>query len=280
LTKTVATATSTSTTNTVASTDTGKTLGITGGNTANQSWGVDTIGDADVLRRLYDLYRFAVTGNDQPCAQMALLNDYPLQYNVTSIATPAPLAIDPNSTIGSNCVLCGLNSASASPSPPSPKVCEASNARTANQAALASSCGYKSYRVELRDLRKQRASVKPAPSAAATAATASSGQVCLTLNQRLLPRPGQGRWLLWEALPGANRRNSEPPPNPDRDVFLGVYGHYALYVDGRQPDRFAEFVIFITAAAISTPNPSSNGASTGQGAPKAPAQQAIISSNR
>ncbi len=93
-------------------TTTDKTIGITGGNTANQSWGIDTIGDPDVLRRVYDLYRFAVDGNDCPHTQIALLRDYPLAYQMTNgdaNSKASSLAIDPNSMLGSNCVLCGVS---------------------------------------------------------------------------------------------------------------------------------------------------------------------------
>ena len=278
--KTMATATTTQATNSLVATDAGKSLAITGGNTATQSWGVDTIGDSDVLRRLYDLYRFAVSGDDSLAAEQALLNDYPLHYSITSAngIGPSSLAIDPNSIIGSNCVLCGKNSASASSSPPYPRVCESSNARSAN---LGPSSALTSYRVELKDLHRPPPGTSArSATASTTAAAGTTGQVCLTINQRLLPKvPGLGRWLLWEPQAGATKGSSRPAPKPDRDIFLGTYGHYALYVDGRQPDRFSEFVIFITAAAVSTPNPSSNGATTGSGAPKAPASTAIISSS-
>jgi hypothetical protein len=98
-----------------------------------------------------------------------------------------------------------------------------------------------------------------------------AGDTCLTINRRLLPKVGQPmrRWLLWEAMPGANQPSSIPAPDHKQDIYLGHYGHYALYVDGSQADRFSEFVIFITAAAASVPNPASNGSATGKGPQKA-----------
>ena len=273
---------SVSTVSSIVGTNAAKSLSLTGGNTGNQSWGIDTVGDPDILRRLYDLYRFAVLGNDSLDAQMALLNDYPIHYTVTSTAAvgPASLTVDPNSIIGSNCVLCGQYSASASPSPPYPKVCSSGNALAANARALtrSSSNALTSYRVELRDFAKPPPGAPSSTSRAATTAATGAGGVCLTINRRLLPRQtGQSRWLLWDGLPGVGRGSSNPPPNPDRDIFLGRYGAYALYVDGSQPERFSEFVIFITAAAASTPNPSTNGASTGSGQPKAPAGTTLLS---
>ncbi len=262
-------------------TTTDKSVGITGGNTATQSWGVDTIGDPDQLRRLYDLYRFAVDGNDCPYAQLALLRDYPLTYSpnaetATSAAPPA-LSIDANSMLGANCVLCSASSASASPN--SLQVCDGSDGAQAFSAieAAPGTCeggavkiGPRSravHRLELKGLSKQLASSKSGNAAASL--VNKNGKVCLTINRRLLPRDSLGRWLRWEALPGASRPTSIPAPDHQRDVYLGLFGHYALYVDGNQPERFAEFVIFITGAATSTLNPASNGAASGNGMQRA-----------
>ncbi|MGO8777874.1 MAG: hypothetical protein ACLQKK_02980 [Rhodomicrobium sp.] len=271
-----------STTHSVLATAADKSVGVTGGNTATQSWGVDTIGDPDQLRRLYDLYRFAVDGNDCPYAQLALLRDYPLTYSpnaemATSATAPA-LSIDPNSMLGANCVLCGTNTASASPN--SLQVCDGSDGAETVSAIEASpgTCeagamkptGRRSravHRLELKGISKQLASSKIGNAAASL--LNKNGKVCLTINRRLLPRDSLGRWLRWEALPGASRPSSIPAPDHQRDVYLGLYGHYALYVDGNQPDRFAEFVIFITGAATSALNPASNGAASGNGMQRA-----------
>lgn len=282
--------TASSATNSVVTTAAGKSLSLTGGNTANQSWGIDTIGDPDVLRRLYDLYRFAVDGNDCPHAQLALLLDYPLAYSPANggtnggAASPG-LSIDPNSMIGANCVLCGVNTASASPDPDYPQVCDGDDGTVSVTAirAVPGTCegGYGAARprmlrrLELKGLGKQSASSKSGT--AASSLVSKSGKTCLTINRRLLPKHGYGRWLLWEALPGASRGNSNPAPNHEKDIYLGLYGHYALYVDGDQPERLAEFVIFITAAASSVPNPSSEGSANGTGKTKAPSSVLLTS---
>ncbi len=263
-----------------------KSLSITGGNTANQSWGIDTIGDPDVLRRLYDLYRFAVDGNDCPFAQLALLRDYPLAYNLSTSGadgTAPALTIDPNSMLGSNCVLCSVTSASASPT--SLRVCDGTDG-SETVSKIESGIGaceqndrrvaaHTVHRLELKGLFKRSAGSKSAT--AASSLISKSGKVCLAINRRLLPRPGQGRWLLWEPLPGASRPVSIPAPDHAKDVYLGLYGHYALYIDGNQPERLPEFVIFITAASVSVPNPSSEGAANGTGKSKAPSSVLLTS---
>ncbi len=276
-TATVAKAATSTITNSAVGTTTDKTLGLTGGNTANQSWGIDTIGDPDVLRRVYDLYRFAVDGNDCPHTQIALLRDYPLAYQLTNggaNSTAPTLAIDPNSMLGANCVLCGVNSASSSPN--AIQVCDGSDGTEAvsavepapgvcQQGGLAPR--QKWHRLELKGISSSFAAKN---TSTASQLLNQNGKVCLTINRRLLPKPHHGRWLLWEALPGASRPTSIPAPNPAKDIYLGTYGGYALYADGEQQDRFAEFVIFITAASASVPNPSSQGSATGQGQSKAP----------
>ncbi len=223
----IAKATATTTTNTVEGITTDKAVSLTGGNTANQSWGISTIGDPDVLRRLYDLYRFAVDGNDCPYAQLALLRDYPLAYNLTSSGAngnaPA-LTIDPNSMLGSNCVLCSVTSASAGPA--SLQVCDGTDgSETVNK--IESGIGaceqndrrvaaHTVHRLELKELGRQFAGSKSA--SAASSLVSKSGKTCLAINRRLLPRRGQGRWLLWEPLPGASRPASIPAPDHEKDA--------------------------------------------------------------
>ncbi len=271
----------TSVTNSSVGTTTDKSLGLTGGNTALQSWGVDTIGDPDQLRRLYDLYRFAVDGNNCPHSQLALLLDYPLAYSPTSGggnnggAAPG-VSIDPHGMIGTNCVLCAETSASAPPKgQPYARVCEGDDGsesvnavraakNAANQVAPGTCAAFPLkastlHRVELKSISK----IASGTGSGASLLKNNANKVCLTINRRLLPKPNDGRWLLWEALPGAKKANSNPAPDHQRDFYLGLYGHYALYVDYNQPDRFSEFVIFVTAAASSTLNPASAGAANG-----------------
>ena len=75
------------------------------------------------------------------------------------------------------------------------------------------------HRLELKGISKQLASSKSGNAAASL--LNKNGKVCLTINRRLLPRDSLGRWLRWEALPGASRPSSIPAPDHQRDVYSG-----------------------------------------------------------
>ncbi len=170
---------------------------------------------------------------------------------------------------------------SASASPKAVQVCDGSDGSEATS-AIEPGAGVCQQGGDTPRRKWHRLELKGISSSFAGKNTASqllntSGKVCLTINRRLLPKPGHGRWLLWEALPGASQPSSVPAPDHAKDIYLGIYGHYTLFVDGGQQDRFAEFVIFLTAASASVPNPSSIGSATGQGMPKAPSATVLTS---
>lgn len=66
----------------------------------------------------------------------------------------------------------------------------------------------------------------------------------------------KGRWLHWRGLAGATRADTYEP----NDIYLGREGHYELFVDGRRPEAFVNFVAATLAAA--TQSPTSGGSST------------------
>jgi hypothetical protein len=80
-----------------------KTLSVGASNVATQNWAYDPVSDADQLRRLHALYRFAVEGNDKVSAQATLIRDYPLVYRQDKNGN---LIIDDHALKGPNCVVC------------------------------------------------------------------------------------------------------------------------------------------------------------------------------
>jgi hypothetical protein len=217
------------------SVDASKSLTLGGNNVATQNWAFEPIHDADQLRRLYTLYRFAVLGNDNVIAQRQLIQDYPLHYITPTDSGgnakgPSKPSLDPSALIGPNCVLCMKNSGNDGPT--------------------------------CRD-RTFFPNQPPMP---------------LCINKRLLPLRDPlgyslGPWLRW----------SDPadggPPNPRAarkgDIPIGRTLTRTLYVDGRQPDRYGEFVLFVSVAAESGASPSSSGGAAGKQG-KAAAQPAGI----
>ena len=263
LTDTVAQAAATTITHQSVDTSSGKSLSLTGGNTAVQSWGIDTIGDPDQLRRLYDLYRFAVDGNSCPYAETALLLDYPLTYSPTNgggdSSAPA-VTIDAHSMIGANCVLCAENSASAPQKDQGyARVCEGNDGSDSINVVHREKAAYEfqdnncraaaaSYRpgvrvtmncVELKGISNQIAHGTPG---GASLLKTKGGPVCLTINRKTPSSEGfeGSSWktsrelAALEGLAGSPQAKFHPSPAPD-DIYLGLYGHYALYVDQRQP---------------------------------------------
>jgi hypothetical protein len=194
-----------------SSMDPSSTFAINLSNTAQQSWNYSPISDPDQLRRLNDLYRFAVLGNDNPKAQAMLALDYPLTYYLDQTGKTT---LDRASINGSNCVICE---------------CSIKN-------------GYTRHALN----------------------GDKTEQICVTINSRLLPRQGFGRWLLWKSLPGASRSDSIPSPSPD-DNLIGRYGKYLLYVDRDQMWMFSQFQLFIAVAARSAPAVPPSGGPGGAG---------------
>ena len=71
----------------------------------------------------------------------------------------------------------------------------------------------------------------------------------------------KGGWLHWRSLYGRNRRDTWV----EGDVPLGQYGHYELFVDRWQRDKFADFNIFVLAVSTLS-DASVNGGAGGGGA--------------
>ena len=108
---TVATAATTTTTNSLSSVANSKSATISASNVATQNWAFEPIIDPDQLRRLYDLYRFAVAGNDEVWAQKQLIQDYPLSMKTTTPTGggPSTTSVDETALSGPNCVVCNAN---------------------------------------------------------------------------------------------------------------------------------------------------------------------------
>jgi hypothetical protein len=202
-------------------------------NSASQNWAYTTISDPDQLTRLYELYRFAVIGNDNPRSQKMLACGYPLAYTAvppqltpppgqppppqTQSTPPKQSTFDELSLKGPNCVLCRVADC---------------------RGAIACADGT----AENFDAIYQR----------------SDDNICVKINPRLLPPMYYGggrlgRWLLWKSLPGASRPDSVPAPSAD-DNFIGRYGKYLIYVDRHQMQMLARFELFIAVAAHSAPS--------------------------
>lgn len=216
----------TSTTNSISAVRGAATATISGSNVATQNWAYDPVSDPDQLRRLYALYRFAVSGNDKLSAQATLALDYPLAYR-SSGGAAAP-SLDTNALNGPNCVLCTTDLL-----PPQQGGSCKQQGRKVGRAAYS----------------------RPDENA-----------LCVSVNPRLLPLRDQsgvsyGRWLKWSSVDGSSP-SSEPPPM-EGDIRLGQFGNYVLFIDGRQPDRLAQFELFIAVAAASSQSPSSAGGAGG-----------------
>jgi hypothetical protein len=212
---TVAAAATATITNSTSRVTGANSMSIGGSNVATQNWAFEPITDPDQLRRLYDLYRFAVLGNASPVAQHFLLTDYPIPYKTTTDGNKTSIAPDSIAMSGPNCVLCSV--------PPT------NNGKCANGV----------HRPE---------------------------GACVRLNQRLLPMDGtRSSWLRWTNLSAPNSREFSRSPRPG-DIFLGQRGPIRLYVAYDQAERFAEFALFVTAAATSAPSPSAAASSSAGGA--------------
>jgi hypothetical protein len=214
--------------------DAAKTLTIGGNNVATQNWAFEPVNDADPLRRLHALYRFAVTGNTQ-----RLLQDYPIHYIPSprpGDSTPVP---DLTTLVGPNCVLClkkDIDNADAAFC--APRFIVFPPALTEPPSTY---YGRKS---------------KPG---------FYTDEVCI--NKRLLPLRGLGHWLRWNDSNNGQfscMRKSGVTCGIRPDTLVGRYGTRFFYVDADQPDRFSEFAMFISVAAESSGSPSSATANRGR----------------
>jgi hypothetical protein len=220
-----------------------KTLTLGGNNVSTQNWAFEPIHDSDQLRRLYALYRFVVTGNDDENAQIQLIYDYPIHYVTPSADSDAgkgrgsrdPVP-DPTALLGPNCVLCLRGSDSAQYSNGASTICRSRNVP-----------------LSAPSLRTPNIQVQP---------------TWLCINRRLLPdrdkygNRGFGSWLRWTDLTDAGpacpqRRDGSCVPRSG-DIPIGQSRTRILYVDGNQPERFAEFMLFISVAAESGESPSAS----------------------
>jgi hypothetical protein len=84
-----------------------------------------------------------------------------------------------------------------------------------------------------------------------------AGKTKYVANKRL-----KGGWLHWRGLPGATR----PDTYQEGDILVGRSGHYELYVDQKQPERFADFTIFVLAASTQADSAVTGGSGGGSGA--------------
>jgi hypothetical protein len=209
------------------STDPSSTFAINLSNTAQQSWSYSPISDPDQLRRLDDLYRFAVLGNDKLDAQRMLAMDYPLAYFQAPDGTPK---LDPRGINGSNCVICA--------------------------------CSGKPNAYSRTLMAGDRQYMRPF-----IANSSKESQLCVVINPRLLPHNGFGRWLLWKSLPGAGRHDSIPAPSPDDNFIgrYGHYLLYVDRDQMWMFSQFQLFIAVAarSAPAVPPPSPGGPGASPG-----------------
>jgi uncharacterized membrane protein YgcG len=81
-----------------------------------------------------------------------------------------------------------------------------------------------------------------------------------TVNARLR-NDHLGNWLHWKGSLGAAKADTYMPG----DIFLGRYGKYELFVDHRQPEKFAQFSLFVLAASTDADATVTSGGSGGGG---------------
>jgi hypothetical protein len=197
---------------------------ISASNIATQNWAFEPITDPDQLRRLYDLYNFAVAGNASKNSQDSLVTDYPLPYKTTTTGqagnTTTSLEPDLVAMSGPNCVVCYVPKTNGN--------CPSGTTQR-KEGDSSSVC----IQLNPRLLPEN----------------------CHCTWQRC-------SWLRWTNLAG-NRPSDQGREPLDGDGYLGQRGPYLLYVDKYQADRFAEFSLLVAAAASSTLNPSASAASSG-----------------
>jgi hypothetical protein len=211
--------------------DPAKTLQLNASNVASQNWAFDPVHEGDQLRRLYALYRFAVWGNADPAAQKYLACNYPLQYTPLN---DKKYLLDDSAIYGPNCVLCACES-------------ENGGGRAFYRQVLPGSLG--DY---------QAGPKSPTGTSCSNVQRNPSLHRCFRVNKRLLPTEDWTEsWLRWDVGRDEQAPYSRPPR--DGDIPIGKHGLRRLYVDGGQPDRFAEFTIFIAVAASSADTTSSGG---------------------
>jgi len=185
-------------------------------NVASQNWVYSTVTDADTLERLSALYRWAIDGNDQ-----RLIETYPLVRK--QVTRTQQLCRTPT-----------------------------------GKAPLRNCLPQESVGTETVSLRVVDESLLREPLCIICAAGAASP---LYVNPRLKPRLCQGAactsdthrssvgWLRWIPQPGATPSLLNRPGQGDIPVGSGTYGHYALYVDRNNPDRFTTFALAVARTA-------------------------------
>jgi hypothetical protein len=147
-------------------------------------------------------------------------------------------AYDETAQYGPNCILCNCDSEQAN----GLRFIRQINPSAVEGVGFVKPKNGKTYYEDCARTKKEGANVK---------------YMCVQLNRRLRPREDAlGPWLRWDDPLGTHPAGDRAPR--DGDIPIGRSGARTLYVDARQPDRFAEFALFIAVAAGSSTSPSAS----------------------
>jgi hypothetical protein len=251
--RTVAASPSTATTSLATGVRAGESAGASGTDVRTQNWAYAPITNAFQARRLMALYRYAVNGDDE-----LLRKTYPKIFQSVTHTRNVCLLDDKG-----NPVTISATKGADKP-PPGQAAIDVSFSRcvtswgSGNQ--LTATTGSDSS-----------TTMRPDPyylqGPGCVLCISSAYKRKLVVNPRL-----SGHWLHWRASTGAS--GTRPDTYNEGDISLGRFGHYELFVDPHQSEKFPEFVAFILAA--STQSDTGGGSSAGGGgASQGGAKQAV-----
>jgi hypothetical protein len=225
--------------------------GVGGVDTRTQNWSYTPVTNSFQANRLMALYRYVVDNEDWQLKQ-----DYAKLNKSVSYNTSLCLHDNHGKKVDIDF------KAAAAPLQQTEAQIENSFTRCANGASVSGSG--KAPTITLSNGTKTETEMVPdpyylrGPTCVLCIPPRGSKDKHLQINQRLM-----GHWLHWHALPGAS--GMRPDTYMLGDVFLGIYGHYELYVDWRQQAKFPEFVVFILAASTQVDTAGASGTGSAGG---------------
>ena len=240
--RTVAASPSTTTTNLATGVRAGESLGASGTDVRTQNWSYAPVTNAFQARRLMALYRYVINGDDEQ-----LRRNYPKIFQSVTHTRNVCLLDDKGNPVT-------ISATKAASTPP------------AGQAAI--------------DVSFSRCVTSWGSGGQLTATTGSDSSTTMKPDPYYLQGPGcvlcvssaykhrlvvnprlAGRWLRWRSLAGTSGGRADT--FREGDIPLGRFGHYELFADPYQSEKFPEFVAFILAA--STQSDTGGGSSSGGG---------------
>jgi hypothetical protein len=238
--RTVSSSPSTALTNLTTAVTAGAGLSTGGQDVRTQNYSFQLITDPKQLWRLKALYRFVIDGNEEK-----FVEDFPPLYKTVTMQRNACL----HDASKHNAIVYGTGTTtdpnSALPNQPFTScITQYGGGGTTPTMSM----GTDSFSILIPD---EHYRIGPT---CLVCRKCNGRRSVLVANDKL-----KGRWLHWRSLPGATRSDNYD----DNDIPLGQYGHYELFVDRNQADKFADFSIFALAASTLTDSAVSGGSGGG-----------------